>query len=302
MGRTFCPPAVIGTLAQNPLAATINGLTVTLGRGTTGVAEASIVGFFHVIDAADWSVTVPANTNATMARVDRIVLRWNPATERADLALVQGVPSASPTAPDLVQLDSGIWELPLWRFTVPANSGAPLTGLTDDRRLYNPMTGGFAIGQSITAYTTAAMNVTSIQAVPAVLTGLSAGLWEVEFTGLTQGGSSGALAYLRVLTADGLTNAASDPVTSPNPTVTRSSPMATHVPGSSSLVTATTGNGQEIATGAVANNSGAALGLARVVLRVLTPGSLTFSLGSSIVSQNVIIGAGSRFRATLIGV
>lgn len=136
MARTFAPPHVVGTLAQNSYGLTVAGLNLTIGRGSLGVAEAFVRGFFHVLDVADWTVAVPANTNATLSRIDRIVLRLDPSTETVVLALVQGTPAASPVATPLVQGDSGIFELPLWRFTVPPNSGSPVTGLIDERPFY----------------------------------------------------------------------------------------------------------------------------------------------------------------------
>jgi hypothetical protein len=138
MARMFASTGIVGASAQNAYGATVSGLTLTIGRGTTGVAEAWVRAFFHVHDAADWVLNVPANGNATQARVDRVVLRWDPAREDVQLTHLIGTPAASPTAPPLVQDDGGVWDLPLWRFTVPANNGAPLTGLVDDRVFVAP--------------------------------------------------------------------------------------------------------------------------------------------------------------------
>jgi hypothetical protein len=142
MARLFAPSAVVGPAGNNPYGATINGLTLTIGRGTAGVAEAWVGAFFHVLDAADWSVAVPANGNATQARIDRVVLRLDVAAETLRLVHVQGTPAASPVPPTLQRDPAGQWDLPLWRFTVPANNGAPLSGLTDERSWYDPTVGG----------------------------------------------------------------------------------------------------------------------------------------------------------------
>jgi hypothetical protein len=141
MARVFAPPTVIGSLAQNPYGLTVGGLNATIGRGVTGAAESWVRAFFHVLDGADWTVAVPPNAHATQARIDRIVLRWNPATEDAQLTLLQGTPAATPVPAPMTQDDAGVWDLPLWRFTVPANNGAPLTAVVDERRFFDPVVG-----------------------------------------------------------------------------------------------------------------------------------------------------------------
>jgi hypothetical protein len=131
MARLFGLSSILGTPAQNMYAATVAGMTLTIGRGTTGVAEAFVRGFMHTLDAADWADTIAANT-ATQARMDRVVLRMDLTTATLRIVRLPGTPAATPTAPALTQTDT-VWDLPLWRVTVPANSGAPLTGLIDDR-------------------------------------------------------------------------------------------------------------------------------------------------------------------------
>lgn len=139
MARVFAQSGVVGASGDDAYAATISGLTLTISRrAATGVAEAWVDGHMHRLVTADWAVTVPANANAN-PRIDRIVLRLNGITNEIKLTHVQGTPAASPVATALTQINNGIWEVPVWRFTVPANSGAPLTGLFDERVWVGPV-------------------------------------------------------------------------------------------------------------------------------------------------------------------
>jgi hypothetical protein len=152
MARTWAPSGVVGSSGDDAYAATISGLALTIKRrAATGVAEAWVDGHMHRLVTADWSATVPANT-ATNPRVDRIVLRLDSTANTVALARLQGTAAASPVAPALTQVNDGIWEIPLWRFTVPANSSAPLTGLTDDRAWIGPEAAGGGGGGRIVAY------------------------------------------------------------------------------------------------------------------------------------------------------
>jgi hypothetical protein len=75
---------------------------------------------------------VPTNTSSN-PRVDRLVLRRDLVARTVVPTVLQGTPAASPEPPALTQTDDGLWDLPLHRFTVPANSGAPITGAVDER-------------------------------------------------------------------------------------------------------------------------------------------------------------------------
>lgn len=146
MARVFAAPCVIGTPANNALGLTFAGLNITIGRGTLGSAEAWVRHSFFVLDQADWTLAVPPNAHATQSRVDRIVLRFDPSqllvANRVKIVRVEGTPAASPVAVALQQTDGGVWELPLWRFTVPPASASPIGGLIDDRKFYDPDVGG----------------------------------------------------------------------------------------------------------------------------------------------------------------
>jgi hypothetical protein len=119
--------AAFGTPTTGDLALTVSGLTISMGLG-----RAHVRGAGYERTGTAWSYDVPANT-ATSPRVDRLVLRRSLAAQTVVPAVLQGTPAATPTAPAVTQADDGVWELPLFRWTTPANSGAPLTGVIDDR-------------------------------------------------------------------------------------------------------------------------------------------------------------------------
>ncbi|WP_432482602.1 tail fiber domain-containing protein [Kineococcus esterisolvens] len=78
-------------------------------------------------------------------RIDRVVLRLDPAQNSIVLAVVQGIPGAS--APALTQTDTGVYELPLGKLTVRAGSGviAP-SDVADDRRFVGHHVGVWSTG------------------------------------------------------------------------------------------------------------------------------------------------------------
>jgi hypothetical protein len=120
-GTGFGDPA----LGELPL--TVAGLTVSMGLG-----RAHVRGAGYERTGTAWSYDVPPNTDPN-PRIDRLVLRRNLATSSVVPLVLQGAPAASPVAPALSRVEDGAWDLPLYRFTVPANSGAPLTGVVDER-------------------------------------------------------------------------------------------------------------------------------------------------------------------------
>jgi chitodextrinase len=116
-----------GTPSSGDLGLTVSGLTVTMGLG-----RANVRGAGYERTGTAWSYTVPANTS-TNPRIDRLVLRRDLAARTVVPLVLQGTPAASPVAPALQQVEDGVWDLPLFAFTVPPNSGAPVTGIVDQR-------------------------------------------------------------------------------------------------------------------------------------------------------------------------
>ncbi|MFF3416814.1 hypothetical protein ACFYW9_19255 [Streptomyces sp. NPDC002698] len=101
-----------------PFTAAVTGattVTVTPGRAVVG-------GFYYQLTATA-TVTITANTGST-GRIDLIVLRADMSAGSVNIGVVKGQPAASPKAPGLTRNYGGVWEMPLYQVTVPANSGA----------------------------------------------------------------------------------------------------------------------------------------------------------------------------------
>lgn len=73
-----------------------------------------------------------AAAHASLARVDRIVLRADPSVNSVVLAVITGTPGAG--APALTQTDTGIYETPLANVAIPAGATViQVAGVTDTR-------------------------------------------------------------------------------------------------------------------------------------------------------------------------
>jgi hypothetical protein len=65
----------------------------------------------------------PVDPGDSQPRIDRIVLRLDPAGNRLGLIYRKGTPSTTPTAPPLVRDPGGFWDLPWAQWRVEANTG-----------------------------------------------------------------------------------------------------------------------------------------------------------------------------------
>lgn len=155
---------VIDVAAASPssggLGVSFNGLTPSLAVGRAWVRGAG----YEISGTAKTMSAVPANTNASLSRRDRIALRRDLAAQTVAPVLIQGTPAASPAAPALQAVETGQYDTPLFSFLVPPNSGTSITGIVDERTWLDPATGATDTGwQSITPnapfVTTAGTNV-----------------------------------------------------------------------------------------------------------------------------------------------
>jgi len=103
------------------------GLTVDVEAG-----QAMVRGHYYISTAVE-TLTL-ATADATNPRLDVVVLRLDPVANSIIVAVKTGTPAGSPTAPALVQTDSGIFEVALANVLVPATAGVP--GTITDRREY----------------------------------------------------------------------------------------------------------------------------------------------------------------------
>jgi hypothetical protein len=117
--------------AATPLAVTGDGsgMNVKVAAG-----QAMIRGHYFLNDA---QVTLSiAAANATLARIDSVVINLDPSTNAATLAVVTGTAAASPVAPTLTQTDAGVYQLLLAQVAVAAAATSITAGNVTDSRTY----------------------------------------------------------------------------------------------------------------------------------------------------------------------
>lgn len=127
MARLFCPTGVVyGQLNQLEGFADNTGMTVKVKSG-----QAFVEGFFFQSDAQE-SLAI-ATAHATLARIDRVVVRLDRTANTIDLAVLTGTPGASPSAPALTQ-SSTTWEIGLALVAVSAAvTSITAVSVTDER-------------------------------------------------------------------------------------------------------------------------------------------------------------------------
>ncbi|MEU9707989.1 hypothetical protein AB0E21_05135 [Streptomyces sp. NPDC047967] len=97
----------------------VNVATVQISPG-----KAWVGGFFYELTSA-LSLTVAANT-ANTPRKDLVVIRADMSKPAVNLAIRKGVNAATPLPPVPVRQTGGIWEMPLYEISLPANGGLPV--------------------------------------------------------------------------------------------------------------------------------------------------------------------------------
>lgn len=84
----------------------------------------------------DAEVTLTITAAATNPRRDLVILRLDPSANSIVLAVKTGTAASSPVDPSLTQTDEGVYELPLARVTVAANSVTVSASDVADRRTF----------------------------------------------------------------------------------------------------------------------------------------------------------------------
>ena len=137
----FAPSGVLDVPQTSPAAGglglTFNGLTPTLAAGRAWVRG----GGYELSGGSKTLTSVPANTNSSLSRRDRLVLRRDLAAKTIVPTFLQGTPAATPAAPALQQVETGQWDEPLFSWTTPPNSGTAITAITDERGWVQPTIG-----------------------------------------------------------------------------------------------------------------------------------------------------------------
>lgn len=129
-GVAGVPAAGIG-VGDLPL--TINGLSLSMGLG-----RAHVRGAAYERTSTSYTFTVPANTNASLSRRDALVIRRDLAAKTVTPVFMQGTAASTPVAPTLQAVENGQWDIPLYSWTTPPNSGTTLTNVSDDRVFIGP--------------------------------------------------------------------------------------------------------------------------------------------------------------------
>ena len=86
-------------------------------------------------NTAEETVAIAANASGN-PRIDRVVLRLDPSANSIVLAVVQGTPAGSPSAPSLTQTDVGTYELTLAQVAVANGASTITAGNVTDERTY----------------------------------------------------------------------------------------------------------------------------------------------------------------------
>jgi hypothetical protein len=213
---TWASSGVIGTPATSvstgSFGVTATGLSLSVAIGRAWVHGSG----FSPVSATAKSVT--ANGNATLQRRDRLVIRRDLAAQTVTLEILQGTPAGTPVAPALTQSETGVWEIPVASFLVPANNATTLSGFVDERQWISPdggrrprlfyATAGGTIGTSTGAEVRLTSATFNKQAV--LIAGNS---YRVHVRGLLNSDTGGVTAKMHVRArADGSTVTTSDTV------------------------------------------------------------------------------------------
>lgn len=124
-------------------APTGTALEVSAGTGLAVDVEAGqamVRGHFYISTATE-SLAL-ATADPTNDRIDTVTLKLDPVANAITLVVKTGTPAGSPTAPALVQTDSGIYEMAIANVLVPATAGVPST-ITDRREFMGTKLGSW---------------------------------------------------------------------------------------------------------------------------------------------------------------
>ena len=129
---------VVGAIIGDGVVATGNELAVAEAsppamsvRVNTG--KAFIQGYFFEVHTGQETLAIGA-AHASLARIDRVVVRRDLAGRTAALAILPGTPADPPAAPSLTQVAAGVWEISLASVAVaPAAASILDANVTDER-------------------------------------------------------------------------------------------------------------------------------------------------------------------------
>lgn len=133
----WAPSGVLGTFGVSEatqFSLSFSGLTGTITAGKAFVRGSGYVNSSPLV------IAVPANVHATNSLFGRFVLRRDLVGAATSIQYKAGFPGVT-QPPALTQVEGGVWEEPLWQFTVPAASGTAISGIVDQRAWTDPAGG-----------------------------------------------------------------------------------------------------------------------------------------------------------------
>lgn len=139
-----CPPQT--NIAAGDLALAVSGLTWSVAIG-----RARVRGQRYRRTTSAATGTLAVNSNASLSRRDRLVLRRDLAAKTTTVVALQGTAAGSPTNPALTQVEAGVWDQALFSFLVQPNSSTVLADLRDERAFLAPDGSGLPIFLSTVA-------------------------------------------------------------------------------------------------------------------------------------------------------
>ncbi|WP_145500866.1 hypothetical protein [Streptomyces sp. CFMR 7] len=100
------------------------GRVVNVNTVEVKPGKAWVGGFYYELTETK-TLPVAANT-ANTGRIDLVVIRADMSKPSVNLAIRKGVNGSTPVEPAAVRQAGGIWEMPLYSLSVPANGGLPV--------------------------------------------------------------------------------------------------------------------------------------------------------------------------------
>lgn len=114
------------------------GYDVTVSAGQAWICPERFVGYSVIKRNAD-TLTLPI-ADGRLPRIDRVVLRYDAATLKGDLTILQGTPASTPIAP-AISRTAAVYDLCLAEIRRPAGSTAITVGDITDTRLDETLCG-----------------------------------------------------------------------------------------------------------------------------------------------------------------
>jgi hypothetical protein len=136
---------VVGSTPTSNYGASGLGLSVNGRVLSVNAGRAWVCGSGYQLAGDPKGFTVPVNTHGSWSRRDRLVLRRDRTNKTVTLVLLSGTPAATPSAPDPQLAYGDKWDLLLFSWLTPPNSGNQLSDVRDERCFLSPQGGRLSV-------------------------------------------------------------------------------------------------------------------------------------------------------------